>query len=185
MLGFLRVFSKAHRQNKRNADRVLRAVLAQSRLPVFFERGHVADTVTGRFDLLVLHAFVVMRTLRWEPALEGLNQSFLDALFANIDASYREMGVSDPRMPRKMRQTAQAFYGRLGAYENGLTDGGLVGLKEALARNLFAENVPDDAALEAMAHYAIGCLGTLALLNQGEWERGKLKFPKYRPTGAR
>ncbi len=176
MLGFLRVFSKTHRRNRRTADAILRAVLTQARNTSFYEAGDVADTVTGRFDLLALHAFLVMRAMRHDPALKDLNQAFLDALFANIDTSFRNMGVSDPRVPKKMRQAAEAFYGRLAAYESGLADGGLAGLEEAIERNLYRGAGPGPRVIEDVARYMIGSLGTLALLDHRTWTRGKLAF---------
>lgn len=183
MAGILQIFSKSHRQARRNADRILNAVLAQARLPVFYEAGGVADTVTGRFDLLAVHAFLVMRIMKRDRSLKMLNQTFLDALFSNIDSSFREVGVSDTRVPRKMRQAAEAFYGRLGAYETGLNEGGLAGLKEALGRNLFMGAAPGEEALDHMARYMIGSLGTLSLMDHAAWNNGKLRFAAPRFGG--
>jgi len=176
MFGFLRFFSKTHRRARRNAAAILREVMKQSRMPAFYKDGGVADTVTGRFDLLAVHAFLVMRAMRHVPEMEALNQAFLDALFASIDGSFREMGVSDPRVPRKVRQAAEAFYGRLGAYEAGLASGGLEGLKDALVRNLYRGESVGDELTDKMARYLIGSLGTLALLDERSWTKGKLRF---------
>jgi len=176
MLGFLRIFSKTHRQMRRGGQAILRTVLDQARQPAFYEAAEVADTITGRFDLLTAHAFLVMRALRPYPELAELNQAFLDALFANIDGSFRELGVSDTRVPRKMRQAAEAFYGRLGAYEKGLGDNGLEGLMGALQRNLYRDETPGDGTLDAMARYMVGSLGRLALIDNADWQSGRLSF---------
>jgi len=176
MAGFLRIFSKKHRAARKSGERLLQSVIAQARLPVFYERGGVADTVTGRFDLLAAHAFLVMRAARSDKALSDINQAFLDGLFAVIDSSYREAGISDPGIPRKMKQAAEAFYGRLSAYEKGLSGGGLEGLEEALMRNLYRGETPGEGTANAMARYMIGSLGTLALLDRADWEKGALRF---------
>jgi cytochrome b pre-mRNA-processing protein 3 len=176
MLGFLRIFSKRHRAARASGDRILRAVLDQARAPVFYERGGVADTVTGRFDLIAVHAFLVLRALRHEAELKDVSQAFLDGLFSTIDSSYREAGVADPGVPRKMKQAAEAFYGRLGAYEKGLSEGGLAGLEDALARNLYRGEDSGPGRESAMAHYVIGSLGTLAMLSEADWRKGKLRF---------
>jgi cytochrome b pre-mRNA-processing protein 3 len=117
-----------------------------------------------------------MRALRPYPELTELNQAFLDALFANIDASFRELGISDTRVPRKMRQAAEAFYGRLGAYEKSLNENGLEGVKAALQRNLYRDETPGDGTLDAMARYMIGSLGRLALTDDAAWQSGQLRF---------
>lgn len=176
MAGFLRIFSKKHRAARKSGELVLKAVLDQARTPIFYEAGGVADTVTGRFDLIAVHAFLVMRAARHDASLGDINQAFLNGLFAVIDSSYREAGISDPGIPRKMKQAAEAFYGRLGAYEKGLSDGGLAGLEDALARNLYRGETPGEDTVSAMAHYIIGSLGTLALLDGVAWRQGKLRF---------
>lgn len=176
MAGFLRIFSKRHRAARKSGDRILQAVIAQARLPVFYERGGVADTITGRFDLLAVHAFLAMRAARQDNSLADINQAFLDGLFAVIDSSYREAGISDPGIPRKMKQAAEAFYGRLGAYEKGLSDAGLQGLEAALTRNLFRGEATGENTANAIARYVIGSLGTLALMDRADWEKGALRF---------
>jgi len=176
MAGILRIFSKKHRAARKSGDRILQAVIAQARQPVFYERGGVADTVTGRFDLLAVHAFLVMRAARHDKGLADINQAFLDGLFALIDSSYREAGISDPGIPRKMKQAAEAFYGRLGAYEKGLSEGGLQGLEEALTRNLYRGEAGGEGTATAMARYLIGSLGTMAVMDHGDWEKGALRF---------
>lgn len=176
MIGIFRNFSKSHREARRSGDAILSAVLAQARCPVFYERGGVADTVIGRFDMIAVHAFVTLRALRHAGTSKDISQAFTDALFARIDSSFREMGVSDPGVPRKMRQAAEAFYGRLGAYEKGLNDGGFAGLEAALVRNLYGGDEAGSAELSAMARYVIGCLGTLALASPDDWKKGAIRF---------
>ncbi|PWG68440.1 ubiquinol-cytochrome C chaperone, partial [Enterococcus hirae] len=69
-----------------------------------------------------------------------------------------------------------AFYGRLGAYETGLNERGLEGLKGALRRNLYGDKAPSDGVLDSVAAYMIGSLGTLALVEPAAWEAGRLWF---------
>jgi cytochrome b pre-mRNA-processing protein 3 len=73
-------------------------------------------------------------------------------MFADFDRSLREMGTGDLSVGRHVKRMAQAFYGRIGAYERGLFEGdGL--LKPALARNLFGTMQPDEPELAAVARY--------------------------------
>ena len=73
-------------------------IVAQSRLPAFYQAGGVPDSVDGRFDLIVLHAVLVTRRLggAGEPG-KALAQELFDLMFADMDRSLREMGVGDLR----------------------------------------------------------------------------------------
>jgi cytochrome b pre-mRNA-processing protein 3 len=47
-------------------------IVAQARLPVFYRDYAVADTVNGRFDLIVLHLALVFDRLAKDPASQSL-----------------------------------------------------------------------------------------------------------------
>lgn len=129
------------------------ALVVQARHPEFYTRLGVADTVDGRFDMVALHAFLVLRRLRRAgAAAAGLSQALFDIMFADMDQNLREMGVGDLGVGKKVKRMAEAFYGRVAAYDAGL-DGDGAALEAALARNLYRGAVPDAGALAAMAAY--------------------------------
>ena len=135
------------------AELAYRRIVAQARQPGFFSDIGVPDTVDGRFELICLHAFLFLRRLKNEPPpAPQLGQRFVDAMFADFDRSLREMGTGDLSVGRQVKRMAQAFYGRIEAYERGLA-GGDAALKAALARNLFGTVAAAEPALEAMAGY--------------------------------
>ena len=135
------------------AEFAYRQVVAQARRPEFFLDGGVPDTVDGRFELICLHAFLYLHRLRRErPAATALAQRFFDLMFADFDRSLREMGTGDLSVGREVKHMAQAFYGRVAAYETGLAaDDGM--LQAALARNLFGTAPTTPERLAAMAAY--------------------------------
>ena len=49
-------------------------IVAQARLPAFYLAYGVADTVSGRFELVVLHTVLLLHRLGGEPALQSLGQ---------------------------------------------------------------------------------------------------------------
>jgi cytochrome b pre-mRNA-processing protein 3 len=111
------------------------------------------DTVDGRFELIVLHAFLYLHRLKREqPQSTPLAQRFLDTMFTDFDSSLREMGTGDLSVGREVKRMAQAFYGRIDAYQRGLA-GEASELQAALARNLFGTASAPPAALAAMAAY--------------------------------
>ena len=64
------------------ANRAYETIVAQARLPFFYLECGVPDTLDGRFDLIVLHAFLAMhRTAGKGEAAEQFNQSLFDTMF--------------------------------------------------------------------------------------------------------
>lgn len=88
---------------------------AQARQPVFFAKLGVPDTIDGRFDLVVLHAWLVLERLR-EQGMKDVSQGLIDMLFASFDESLRDLGVGDIGIGHRVKKMADAFYGRLSAY---------------------------------------------------------------------
>jgi cytochrome b pre-mRNA-processing protein 3 len=128
-------------------------IVDRARQPEFFSDIGVPDTIDGRFELICLHAFLFLRRLKGEPSpAPQFGQRFVDAMFADFDRSLREMGTGDLSVGRQVKRMAQAFYGRIEAYERGLS-GGDAALKQALARNLFGTVTAAEAALDAMAGF--------------------------------
>lgn len=132
-----------------------KAVVEQARRPVFFTDFGVPDTIDGRFELICLHAFLYLHRLKTEgdPGA-SLGQFFFDLMFADFDRSLRELGTGDLSVGREVKQMAQAFYGRIHAYEQGLDGAGEADLRAALRRNLYGTAAaPENAHLAAMAAY--------------------------------
>jgi cytochrome b pre-mRNA-processing protein 3 len=136
------------------AERAYGRVVEQARRPGFFLDCGVPDTLDGRFELICLHAFLYLHRLkREEQRAAPLGQRFFDTMFADFDRSLREMGTGDLSVGREIKGMAEAFYGRVAAYEHGLAGDDSV-LQPALARNLFGTAPPTQPRLEAMALYA-------------------------------
>lgn len=137
------------------AERLYLALVEQARRPEFYDRLSVPDTLDGRFDMIVLHAVLLIARLR---ATGGggarLAQGVFDAMFADMDHNLREIGVGDLSVGRRVKAMAMGFYGRAAAYEAALAGGGGA-LEAALARNVYGtlETQPEPAALAALAEY--------------------------------
>lgn len=139
---------------QRPAQALYFQVVAHARHPVFYQAFGVPDTVVGRFDMILLLAALVVRRLRGAAPSEearALADGVFDVLFADMDRSLREMGVSDIRVGKKVKAMAQAFYGRSRAYDAAL-DGGEP-LDDVLRRNLYATAEADETAIQRMAAY--------------------------------
>ncbi len=130
-------------------------IVARARDPVFYRDWGVPDTVDGRFEVLALHAFLVLNRLKRERAKSrDFAQALFDAMFADLDRGVRELGASDIGVGRKVKAMARGFYGRIAAYEKGLADG--AELRAALRRNLNGTAKPTADQIELTARYLSG-----------------------------
>jgi cytochrome b pre-mRNA-processing protein 3 len=141
------------------AERLLGEIVARARAGVFFDQLQVPDTLDGRFDLSVLHAWMVLERL---GAVKNrpLAQQLTDLLFTSFDEGLRELGAGDIGMGRRMKQVASAFYGRLRAYRESRDEAALA---DALLRNVYRgakDRKPEAAALARYAQGAATCLAS-------------------------
>lgn len=106
---------------KHSANNLYGAVVAFARSPLFYEQIGVADTPEGRYEILVLHLFLVMEKLRCLGVKgQRLSQELIDKFVIDIDDNFREMGVGDLSVPRKVKKAAGAFYDRAEVYRAAL-----------------------------------------------------------------
>lgn len=143
---------------KASAERLLASIVARSRDRCFFECLGVPDTLDGRFDLAVLHAWIVLERLG-QLKQRPVAQRLMDVLFTNFDEGLRELGTGDMGIGRRMKQVANAFYGRMKAYR-AATDSEQ--LAEALLRNVYrgATDRKDEAGL--LARYVETAVAAMA-----------------------
>ena len=157
-------------------------IVAQAREPWFYRNLGVPDTVNGRFDLLLLHLWMVLRRLRPAAGGAALCQALFDRFCDDMDGNLREMGVGDLTVPKRMQAFGEAFYGRSAAYDMALTDG-----PEALAQAL-CKNILNGEQIEharRLASYAQMVCGELAGLDDAAVERATWKFPSPPGPGGR
>ena len=118
-------------------EALLARVADASRQPGLYIGGGIPDTFEGRFESLTLHAFLILRRLRELPApASDLAQDFVDACFAYLELGFRQGGISDIAVPKRMKKIGQSFYGRIKAYESALAAPEPGALAEALRRNV-------------------------------------------------
>jgi len=156
-------------------------IVAQARVPAFYSRYSVPDTVQGRFDLIVLHMVLVLRRLSAGsgaagPAENEVGQQLFDVFCRDLDANLREMGVGDLRVPKEMRRFGEAFYGRQAAYRGALASTETQELEKVLARNIF-ETVGVDERAARLARYARAAAAQLSTSQEAALIAGKVIFP--------
>jgi cytochrome b pre-mRNA-processing protein 3 len=148
------------------SDSVYAAIVAAARRLWLYSRAGVPDTVSGRFDMIVLHLALVIERLRGGgPREAALAQAVLDTMFADMDRSLREMGVGDLSLAKRMRTMAGAYYGRALAYREAFAAADPApAVAAVLARNLHPAELPPMAELARLAQHAVAFRAALAAM---------------------
>ncbi|MEM8986408.1 MAG: ubiquinol-cytochrome C chaperone family protein [Pseudomonadota bacterium] len=174
----LRLFKPS--PQKQAAEALFDTIVAQARRPELYADFDAPDTLDGRFDVLALHAYLVIARLKGEAEAEITAQHLFDALFKDMDDNLRELGVGDLTVPKKIKVMAEAFYGRVAAYDDALKAEGDEALAAALQKNVYAnaEGVEDAAA--AMAAYVRSQAVFLAAQPTARLLNGVVRFADIR-----
>jgi len=167
-------FLKKSTPSQSTIETIYGMIVAQARQPTFYAALNVRDTVDGRFDMVLLHLWMVLRILRQSPEGEELAQKLFDRFCTDMDDNLREMGVGDLTVPKRMRKFGEAFYGRSAAYDAAL-EAGHAELAAALNRNIF--NEADAANANRLAAYVADALARLGKVEQAAFVRGQWQFP--------
>jgi cytochrome b pre-mRNA-processing protein 3 len=167
-------FRKPRIPSRGTIEAIYGMIVTQAREPMFYRDLGVPDTVNGRFDLLVLHLWMVLRRLKPISGGVGLSQSLFDRFCEDMDANLREMGVGDLTVPKRMQAFGEAFYGRVAAYDLALS-GGEEPLAQALCKNILNGEAIEQA--RQLAAYAETVIAALDGLDEAALRGASWKFP--------
>lgn len=153
-------------------------IVAQARAVGFYRDYGVPDTVDGRFELILLHLFLVLRRFDGEQTGRETGQKVFDLFCRDMDQNLREMGIGDLKVPKEMRRMGEAFYGRARAYEAALASDDSGALRIAIARNVLGiDNADDDGAVR-LAAYIRDAAARLAAQDIAALSSGLVHFPE-------
>ena len=167
---------RKRRSNRALIDQLHGKIVAASRRPALYAELSAPDTFEGRFEMMTLHAGLVMHALSRLPGFGGeLAQELADSVFRHFDIALREIGISDVGLAKRMKRLAEAFYGRNKAYGEALDAGDAGMLAGALARNVYGGADAGKAA--ALAAYVEQCARALATAPLATFAAGEVAFP--------
>jgi cytochrome b pre-mRNA-processing protein 3 len=142
------------RSIRRAASELYTKSVAAARVQDFYAAFAVPDTIEGRYEMIVLHVVLLLRQLRRPgDSRKRLAQALVDYMAADLDRSIRELGVGDLSVGKFMKRLGQGLYGRAAAYDKALDTDDRAALREALLRNIYDGDGPDDRILTAFAEY--------------------------------
>lgn len=151
-------------------------LVAQARNPFFYTALAVPDTLDGRFEMIVLHLFLLQHRLLEEPQAQRFAQQLSEAFLRDMDRSVRELGVADTGVGKRIKRMGKAYHGRLQAYRAGLADP--IALRAALARNLYGTVAEGDVrVLAGMADYLQAQARALAAAPMTDITEGTYRWP--------
>jgi cytochrome b pre-mRNA-processing protein 3 len=174
-------FRKPRAPSRGTIEAIYGMIVTQAREPSFYRDLGVPDTVNGRFDLLVLHLWLVLRRFKLADGGTGLSQALFDRFCDDMDANLREMGVGDLTVPKRMQAFGEAFYGRVAAYDLALS-AGPEPLAQALCKNIL--NGQDIEKARRLAIYAERAIAGLAGLDEAALLGAAWKFPSPAEAGV-
>ncbi|MCY1647360.1 ubiquinol-cytochrome C reductase [Caulobacter sp. SL161] len=153
------------------------SAVAQARSATFYRDYGVRDSLEGRFELFSLHVIFLVERLKGQgEAAAETSQAVFDAYVKGLDDAFREIGVSDTAVGKKMKKLAGAFYGRLKAYDDAI--GGFpetTATREFIARTALEERSDGDAA--ALTTYVIKVREALAAQPLDALLQGDVTWP--------
>ena len=96
-------------------------IIERSRSKFFYLNMDIDDSFESRFDIIILHSFIIFYYLKNSSDNEKkLSQFLFDFMFEDFDNNLREMGFGDIAVNKKMKVFMTAFYGRIANYSKGV-----------------------------------------------------------------
>jgi cytochrome b pre-mRNA-processing protein 3 len=168
---------RLRRANRLLIDQIHGEIVAAARAPALYRQFGVADTLEGRFEMVILHAALTVRRLvALGPAGAEMAQELVDAVFRGFEDALREMAIGDAGVARRLKSMAADFGGRSRAYDAALEAGDQAALAAALARNVYgAEGA---AAAPALAERVAANAAAIEAIAYEDFAAGRFRFPR-------
>ena len=178
LAGRIRVFGFLKKStNDDRAHSLYVGIVKQARQPSYYLDFGVADTPDGRFDMVLLNAYLLFRRMKAEPdRTSELSQAVFDLMFADMDQNLREMGLGDIGVSHRIKGMIKAFYGRVSAYDDAIDEPGTPRLEDALRRNLYRKTEPSAAQVKIMAQHVRDQVSFLETLDIDAILEGRIDF---------
>ena len=137
-------------------------IVELSRDPRLYRDDGVADTVSGRFDMIA--AILVVVLLRFERDRVLTHEAVLltELFVEDMDGQLRESGVGDLMVGKHMGRLVSVLGGRLGALRGALADADDAALVDAIERNVAFGERPDAAKVAGLVRGYAGALDAVS-----------------------
>lgn len=171
------------RSARRDAgNKIYDAIVAQSRAQVFYMRCGVPDTLFGRFDMLVIHMFIVLQNLRKLGGREGelLGRDVIEAFIREMDSMVRDLGVGDLGVPKEVHKIANIFFAQLTVYIDAMERRDPKNLAEAIRKSFQSAEPGARVSEMELTNYVIESIKMIGVLPLNLLLQGNIQFPDVR-----
>ena len=124
-------------------------VVELSRLPEYYARCGVADTLEGRFDMVTQILSLTLLRMEKSRSLNRQCALLVELFVEDMDGQLRQSGVGDLVVGKHMGKLMSTLGGRLGALRDAFASGSEEELVAAVERNVTFGPDGDPAALAA------------------------------------
>jgi len=127
---------------------------------------NVEDSVEGRFELILVHVFIVDLWLSSSESHSVLRRTLQETLVRDMDRSLREMGIGDMSVGKQMKKVGAAMLGRLQSYQTALVNAqtqndSINGFAEIISSNI--RGLEDIQTAKPLAEYMVYEVAALEL----------------------
>ncbi|MDJ0920019.1 MAG: ubiquinol-cytochrome C chaperone family protein [Henriciella sp.] len=148
-----------------------RLILKLARTPQVYVSGWVRDDFDGRFQMVTLVSTLVLRRVRAVDQGARLADLIYREVFSGLDHAFREEGVGDATIARKMRGLGEEFFGLAKALDADFSaDDVPAAVTATLTRNAVA--APDHCS--ALAAWVIDLEYRLQVIDDVQIRRAEL-----------
>ena len=139
---------------------IYQSIINSSRNKFFYIDLDVPDSFESRFDLVILHSFIVFQYfIEINDKQNELSQNLFDHMFNDFENNLREMGFGDIAVNKRMKKFISAFYGRIMSYSNAYSDykkiKSLDSFSLALKKNLYKDKMIESKKTNFIAQYIV------------------------------
>ncbi|MBX3458073.1 MAG: hypothetical protein KF820_06940 [Candidatus Paracaedibacteraceae bacterium] len=120
--------------------------------PVIYQDYSINDEVLGRFEVLSLFLFMMLRRLKKDTSTQSaeISQELVDLFVEDMDHSLRNARLSEKGIDKNFKRFVEGFFGRLVAYDTALDNNSL---EQAIYRNVYDGNNEYNDASKKLGAY--------------------------------
>ena len=147
-------------KNTSTVKDVYQSIIDNSRSKIFYIDLDVDDSFESRFDLVILHSFIIFQYfIEIGDKKNQLSQSLFDFMFHDFENNLREMGFGDIAVNKRMKKFISAFYGRILSYSNSYAEykenNSLLNFSLAIKKNIYKNKKISDEKINLISDYVV------------------------------
>ena len=167
---------KNRAEKRQRAENIYWLTANHARHPLFFQDYQVPDSMTGRYELLCIHVYLLLERLRREEDCRDLSQQITEILVKEIERAYRDSGFQDLSIPKNVKKLIAGFYERTEAYKTGIRRNNVELLVHAVNKFVYADQSDVNNHAPKLSIYMLAAYNHLNLLPISEIETANFAF---------